>query len=148
MTISWVTQLASRPKLVGVGIETGSVTGELVASGAVFALSILSRAERSVVRRFVKPVRETAIDVPARAGTMQGEAVHLAPSGAPVLASSVAWIDCGVRQRLELGSHTLFAGEVTECGLGPPGAPRDDDEAEQALAAVLRMEDTRMSYGG
>ena len=34
----------------------------------------------------------------------------------------------------ELGAHTLFIGEVTEVG----GEP----------AEVLRMEDTRMNYGG
>lgn len=148
MTISWVTQLATRPKLVGVGVETGSVTGGLVTSGEVFALSILPRAERNVVRRFVKPVRVRAIDVGSGTGTMQGEAVRLAPSGAPVLAASAAWIDCAVRQRVELGSHTLFAGEVTECGLGAPGLAREDAEADQLLAEILRMEDTRMSYGG
>jgi flavin reductase (DIM6/NTAB) family NADH-FMN oxidoreductase RutF len=148
MTISWVTQLAMDPKVVGVGVETQSVTAGLVSRGEVFALSLLPRSERAVVRRFVKPVRECAVDESAGAGTMQGEAVRLAPSGAPVLSSSAAWVDCAVRHRLELGSHTLFAGEVTDCGLGAPGLPRDEADAEQALGEILRMEDTRMSYGG
>jgi flavin reductase (DIM6/NTAB) family NADH-FMN oxidoreductase RutF len=148
MTISWVTQLATNPKLVGVGVEAGSVTSGLVNSAEVFALSILPRDQRSVVRRFVKPVRDSAVDAAAGTGTMQGEPVRLAPSGAPVLAASAAWIDFGLRHRLELGSHTLFVGEVAACGLGAPGLPLDDAEAEQGLAEVLRMEDTRMSYGG
>ncbi len=38
------------------------------------------------------------------------------------------------RAREELGSHTLFIGEVSEVG----GEPSE----------VLRMEDTRMHYGG
>lgn len=148
MTISWVTQLAMRPKLVGVGVEAGSVTAGLVDAGEGFALSILPRGERSVVRHFVKPVRESAVDAASGTGTMQGVAVRLSAGGAPVLASSAAWIDCAVRQRLELGSHTLFVGEVVDCGLGAPGLARDDAEADAALAEVLRMEDTRMSYGG
>jgi flavin reductase (DIM6/NTAB) family NADH-FMN oxidoreductase RutF len=148
MTISWVTQLAMDPKVVGVGVEAGSVTAGILGRGDVFALSILARSERAVVRHFVKPVRDAVVDVASGTGTMQGEPVRLAPSGAPVLASSAAWIDCAVRHRLELGSHTLFAGEVTDCGLGAPGRPDEDVDGREALAEVLRMEDTRMSYGG
>jgi len=40
-----------------------------------------------------------------------------------------------VRQQLELGSHVLFVGEVVAAG-GDPERP------------LLRMEDTRMNYGG
>ena len=47
-------------------------------------------------------------------------------------------VDCAVRHRLELGSHVLFVGEVVAVG-GPAGT---------ALPSVLRMEDTRMNYGG
>jgi hypothetical protein len=42
-----------------------------------------------------------------------------------------------LRHDLACGSHTLFVGEVVGCG----GDPADELE-------VLRMEDTRMSYGG
>ena len=48
-----------------------------------------------------------------------------------------AWLDCEVRHRLDLGSHLLFVGEVVAVG-GPDGA----------MPPVLRMEDTRMNYGG
>ena len=41
MTISWVTQVAMSPKLVGIGVESTSVTHELISGGGVFALSIL-----------------------------------------------------------------------------------------------------------
>jgi flavin reductase (DIM6/NTAB) family NADH-FMN oxidoreductase RutF len=47
-------------------------------------------------------------------------------------------VDCGLRHVLDLGSHSLFVGEVLDADFAP-GA--------EALA-VLRMEDTRMSYGG
>jgi flavin reductase (DIM6/NTAB) family NADH-FMN oxidoreductase RutF len=50
----------------------------------------------------------------------------------------VAWLDCEVRHSLEVGSHTLFVGEVVDAGFAEGGED----------ASVLRMEDTRMSYGG
>ena len=59
-------------------------------------------------------------------------------TGAPVLAQSVAYLECEVRQPVEVGNHTLFLGEIVERRV-PEG--RGDTE-------VLRMEDTRMNYGG
>jgi flavin reductase (DIM6/NTAB) family NADH-FMN oxidoreductase RutF len=61
-----------------------------------------------------------------------------------VLEAAAAWLDCSVRHHLALGSHGLFVGEVTDCGVGPPGSP--DDAA--VSGELLRMEDTRMNYGG
>ncbi len=132
MTQSWVTQVAMEPKAVAVSVEVAAVTCRLIAAGGVFAVSLLSPDDRAVVRRFVKPA---AWDPAAE--TLNGIAVTSAATGAPVLRSALAWLDCEVRERMVLGSHTLFVGEVVDCG---------ERSAEEL--AVLRMEDTRMSYGG
>jgi flavin reductase (DIM6/NTAB) family NADH-FMN oxidoreductase RutF len=141
MTISWVTQVAMSPKLVGLGVESGAVTHGLLEEGGVFALSLLPRSQRAVVRRFVKPVTESSVDDATGIGTMQGEAVHSATTGAPILDSAVAWLDCEVRHVLALGSHGWFVGEVVDCGEAPGRSPGPDSD-------ILRMEDTRMNYGG
>ena len=145
MAVSLVTQVATTPKLLAVSVEVGAVTHELVQQGGTFALTLLERSERAVIRRFVKPVQHVELDGRTGAGTMEGEPVVSAPSGAPVLGAAAAWLDCTVRHQLALGSHTLFVGEVTDCGAGPPGRPAADG---QVPAELLRMEDTRMSYGG
>jgi flavin reductase (DIM6/NTAB) family NADH-FMN oxidoreductase RutF len=132
MTLNWASQLALQPKLVGVSIEREALSHRLIAEGGVFSLSLLDREDRAVVRRFVKP----AIYEP-EAGTLSGQPVRTARTGAPILAAAVAWLDCEVRHRLDLGSHALFVGEVVDSGFGG-----DED------APILRMEDTRMSYGG
>jgi flavin reductase (DIM6/NTAB) family NADH-FMN oxidoreductase RutF len=146
MTISWVTQVAIEPKLVAIGVESASVTHALLHEGGVFALSLLPRAERALVRRFAKPVTDTVVDEPTGIGTMDGHAVHVATTGAPVLDVAAAWLDCEVRHVLELGSHSLFVGEVVDCGeaSGADGG----DGVEGGSGGVLRMEDTRMNYGG
>jgi flavin reductase (DIM6/NTAB) family NADH-FMN oxidoreductase RutF len=143
MTISWVTQVALDPKLVGIGVEATSVTHALLEEGRVFALSILTRCERALVRHFAKPVTESSFG-PDGTGTMQGSAVHAASTGAPVLDVARAWLDCEVRHVLGLGSHSWFVGEVVDCGEWPaPPEGLSEDEA-----AVLQMHDTRMNYGG
>jgi flavin reductase (DIM6/NTAB) family NADH-FMN oxidoreductase RutF len=69
--------------------------------------------------------------------------VRSASTGAPILDGAVAWLDCEIRHTLPLGSHTWFVGEVTDVGgVEPTGAEGD------AHGGILRMEDTRMNYGG
>ena len=90
------------------------------------------------MRRFVKPVPDQ--EVVTEAGvvvSMLGEPVEVHVTGAPVLARAVAWLDCALWHRLDAGSHDLCVGKVVAVG-GPSGE----------MPAVLRMEDTRMSYGG
>lgn len=140
MTISWVTQVALEPKLLGVGIERTAVSHELLSEGGVFSLNILSRGQRELVRRFAKPVEDQSFDDYSGTGVMNGEAVRRELTGAPVLDVAVAWIDCELRHTLALGSHSWFVGEVMACGQSE--AAGEDD------VGVLRMEDTRMSYGG
>jgi flavin reductase (DIM6/NTAB) family NADH-FMN oxidoreductase RutF len=132
MTINFVTQVATEPKLVGVGITKEAVTHELVGDGRIFALNLIDREDRAIVRKFVKPVE---VDEAGR--TLNGFAFHDAKTGAPVLDQAVAYVDCEVRQAVDCGDHTFFIGEVVDAAF------QKDEETP-----VLRMEDTRMNYGG
>ncbi|HUC36982.1 MAG TPA: flavin reductase family protein [Acidimicrobiales bacterium] len=154
MTISWVTQVATEPKLVGVGVERAAVTHGLLVSSGVFALSILPRDERALVRRFAKPVTDQEVDPETGAGTMNGAPVRAQVTGAPILDVALAWIDCEVRHRLDFESHSWFVGEVMACGAPGESSASESESASASAAAppveagVLRMEDTRMNYGG
>jgi len=139
MTISWVTQVALEPKLVGVGVERAAVTHQLLVEGGVFALSLLPRTERALVRPFAKPVTDVVVDEETGVGTMNDVAVRGASTGAPIVDAATAWLDCEVRHTLALGSHSWFVGEVVDAGSGDLGAEG---------GGILRMEDTRMNYGG
>ncbi len=133
MTANWVQQVSFDPKLVAVSVERHALTHELVASGGVFTVNLVDREDRAIVRKFTKPV-----DVDLAACTLNGFPFHDAPrTGAPVLDQAVAFVDCEVRQQVDCGTSTLFVGEVVDAGF------QKDEET-----AVLRMEDTRMSYGG
>lgn len=140
MTVSWVTQVATAPRLVAVGVEAASVTRALLDEGGVFALSLLRRDDRAVVRRFVKPVdpADVHVDDVSGAGTMRDLPVVATATGAPVLAGAAGWLDCTVRAAHPLGSHVLYVGEVVGVGWADGEEP----------TPLLRMEDTRMSYGG
>jgi flavin reductase (DIM6/NTAB) family NADH-FMN oxidoreductase RutF len=132
MTLNWATQVSSDPKLLGIGVEKEAFTHELIERGRVFSLCIISREDRAIVRKFTKPV-----DVDAAAMTLNGFPFRDGHTGAPILTQSVAFVECEVRQAVDCGSHTFFVGEVVDAGF---------DQAEET--PVLRMEDTRMNYGG
>jgi flavin reductase (DIM6/NTAB) family NADH-FMN oxidoreductase RutF len=132
MTLNFATQVSFEPKLLGIGVEKTALTHELISGGGSFVLNTVSREDRAIVRKFTKPVE----DDPA-ARTLNGFPYHDGPTGAPVLDQAVAWIACAVRQPVDCGGHTFFIGEIVECAFQQP-----ED------TPVLRMEDTRMSYGG
>ncbi|HXY45077.1 MAG TPA: flavin reductase family protein [Acidimicrobiales bacterium] len=133
MTINWAMQVSTQPKHVAVSIEAAAVTHRLVSEGGCFSLSLLSRLQRAEVRKFVKPAVHDAA-----AGTLAGVAFKEEITGAPIPEIAIAWLDCALRRQLAVGSHTLFVGEVVAAGFADGGED----------APVLRMEDTRMSYGG
>ncbi len=132
MTTNWVTQLSFDPKWVGVGIEQAALTHELIEAAGVFSICLVDREDRAIVRKFTKPVE---VDLAAK--TLNGFEYVERTTGAPVLAQSVAFLDCAVRDRMVIGDHTFFAGEVVDCGF-----------LKDETTDVLRMEDTRMNYGG
>ena len=130
MTINWVSQVSFDPKLVAISVDKTAVTHELISEGRVFAISFVSREDRAIVRKFTKPVEVAG-------NTLNGFPFHDGVTGAPILDQAPAYVDCEVRQTVEVGNHTLFIGEVVD-------ARFQADEGTE----VLRMEDTRLNYGG
>jgi flavin reductase (DIM6/NTAB) family NADH-FMN oxidoreductase RutF len=132
MTVNWVTQVSFAPKLVAVSVEQDAFTHELISAGRVFSCNIVDRDDRAIVRKFTKPVE---VDLDAR--TLNGFPFHDGATGAPILDQAAAYVDCEVREAVAVGDHTLFVGEIVDAAFQKP-----ED------TAVLRMEDTRMNYGG
>lgn len=129
MTASWITQLATEPVLIGVGIDSTALTHRLVTESQAFSVNLWRSDDTRPFVKFSKP----AVDDGA---TLNSRAVHSAETGAPVFDDALAWLDCRVRHTLGLGTHTLFVGEVVDAAL--------NDEDARAAA----MSDTRMKYGG
>ena len=135
MTANLVVQVCMEPKLVAVALERDSVTARLVAKSNAFSISLLHRTDRDVVRRFVKPVKEVERGPDGAVLALSGHPVtEVGADRLPVLAHAAGFLVCTVNRAEQLGSHTLCIGEVVDVA----GEPSE----------VLRMEDTRMHYGG
>jgi flavin reductase (DIM6/NTAB) family NADH-FMN oxidoreductase RutF len=129
MTTSWITQLSMEPVLIGIGVDNTAVTHRLITEGGSFTVNLWSAEDTKVFVKFSKPARRDG-------STLNGRPVRTATTGAPVFDEALAWLDCEVRHTLDLGTHTLFVGEVVDADLA-------HDEARPAS-----MSDTRMKYGG
>ena len=129
MTASWISQLSMEPVLIGAGVDNTAVTHRLISEGGSFTVNLWSAEDTRVFVKFSKPA--TYAD-----GALNGRAVKEAATGAPVFEEAIAWMDCEVRHALDLGTHTLFVGELVD------GAINDDG------ARSASMSDTRMKYGG
>jgi flavin reductase (DIM6/NTAB) family NADH-FMN oxidoreductase RutF len=129
MTTSWVTQLSMDPVLVGVAVDNSAVTHRLISLGGSFSVNLWSADDTRVFVKFSKPAAFDGM-------TLNQRAVREGVTGVPVFEEAIAYLDCEVRQTHDLGTHTLFIGEVVDAGI------RDDQ------AKVASMSDTRMKYGG
>jgi flavin reductase (DIM6/NTAB) family NADH-FMN oxidoreductase RutF len=128
MTQSLAVQAAVEPCVIAVAVEVGARTHAYVESSGVAALTVLRRDQRALVRKFVKPID-----------------VGVAPSGAPYLVDAAGCLDLCVLERVTFASHTLFCCEVT--GVAVADELLEGTASERRLD-VLRVEDTKMSYGG
>ena len=129
MTASWISQLSMEPVLIGVSVENTAVTHRLISEGGSFTVNLWDAEQTRVFVKFSKPAAYAD-------GTLNGRPVREATTGAPVFDEAIAWLDCEVRHSLDLGTHTLFVGELVD------GAIADDGPRGAA------MSDTRMKYGG
>jgi flavin reductase (DIM6/NTAB) family NADH-FMN oxidoreductase RutF len=117
------------PVLIGVGIDNDAVTHRLISASGAFSVNLWDAADTRVFVKFSKPATDDG-------SSLNGRPVRTATTGAPVFEEAIAWMDCEVRQHLDLGTHTLFFGEVVDAAI------RLDD------VRAASMSDTRMKYGG
>ncbi len=129
MTTSWVTQLSMEPVIIGIGVDNTAVTHRLITAGGAFSINLWSAEDTRTFVKFSKPATYEQ-------SALNGRAVRDGTTGVPVFEEAIAWMECEVRQAVDFGTHTLFAGEIVAAGIG-------DDETRAAA-----MSDTRMKYGG
>ena len=129
MTASWVSQFSMEPVIIGVGIDNKAVTHRLISEGGSFTVNLWSFEDTRPFVKFSKPAEREG-------NKLNGRPVRTATTGAPVFDEAIAWMDCEVRQTIDLGTHTLFLGEIVDAAV---------NDSEQRAAA---LSDTRMKYGG
>jgi flavin reductase (DIM6/NTAB) family NADH-FMN oxidoreductase RutF len=127
MTANWMTQVSFDPRVIAIAIQDGAHTRQNIEATGHFTVSILGEGAKDLSLKFTKRSSSGP-------GRLEDEPVSTFETGAPVLDTAVAWIECRVVGQAQPGDHVVFFGEVTGGGV------RDGDST--TLAA------TGMGYAG
>jgi flavin reductase (DIM6/NTAB) family NADH-FMN oxidoreductase RutF len=135
-TVNWVTQASFEPPLVVVGVKTDSHAHALIKETNAFALNVLGKGQQSVAYTFFKPAEK-------KGDTISGESFRAGTTGAPILASVPAFVECNLESTVELGDHSVFVGKVVEAGV----IKQPDGRADDATLWLKDLGD-KVFYGG
>jgi flavin reductase (DIM6/NTAB) family NADH-FMN oxidoreductase RutF len=103
LTANAVASVSLEPLLVLACVERIADTHDAITTAQYFAINILAQDDERTARRFAGD------DISDK---FTGLAWHVQQTGAPILDTALAWIDCHVHTAYEGGDHTIFIGEV------------------------------------
>lgn len=117
MTANAVASVSLDPLLALACVEREKNMRDLVHASGIFALSFLHETDEGVAVHFADPYR------PRGAEQFREIECHTAVTGAPILSTAIAYVDCEVHSTFEAGDHEIVVGEVVGLGLGDPADP-------------------------
>jgi flavin reductase (DIM6/NTAB) family NADH-FMN oxidoreductase RutF len=109
LVATFVGQASIVPELprVVVGLDRLHYTWDLVEAGRAFALHLIGEEHLDWVWRFGLTSGRTA-------DKLAGLRLEAGPTGSPLLADALGWLDCRVEASLDTGDRTLYLAEVVE----------------------------------
>ena len=116
MTVSSFTSIALEPPVIIVSLQTDSRTHDLVVGSNAFAVTILGEDQQELSDRFAGRVPDTE-------DRLAGVETETLVTGLPFIKGGLAYLDCRVSQTIEVGTNTLFLGEVVSARGNGEGQP-------------------------
>jgi flavin reductase (DIM6/NTAB) family NADH-FMN oxidoreductase RutF/DNA-binding GntR family transcriptional regulator len=112
MTVSAISSLSLEPPRLLVCLNTASGTQEAVRQAGIFGVNILAEHQGDVADRFARPGPDKFADL----------AVRIGRTGVPLLADTLATVECRVVEMVTAGTHRVFLAQVVqaEAGEGSP----------------------------
>jgi len=116
MLASWVQQCSFEPPQLTVAIRKGREILDSLRAGSAFTLNILDDSQTDMISHFG---RGFALGEPA----FEGLAIKHHAGGGPVLSEALAYLECQVAARHDVGDHELFVARVVGGRLLGEGQP-------------------------
>lgn len=112
MTANSILSLSLTPPLILFAVDLRNTMCERLTESAAFAVNILRHDQEDLSQRFAAPGPKS----------LEGIAVRVVQTGAPVFRDALAWLDCRLTERLPGGDHEIFIGRIV-AGDAKSGAP-------------------------
>jgi len=113
LAVNSFTSVSLEPSLVAFCVANGSSTWPRLRATGAFCVNILADDQEAVSRAFAAHGLDR----------FSGIGWRPSPSGAPILAGVLAWVDCTVEAEYPAGDHMIVVGRVRELDLGREGRP-------------------------
>lgn len=94
------------PPLVSFCVGSASTSYPRIRRSGGFAVNVLAADQQRLSRRFAQPDTDRWSGVPWRPG----------PTGNPLVAGTLAWLDCTITAEHPAGDHTIVVGRVEALG--------------------------------
>lgn len=113
LAVNAFTSVSLEPALVAFCVAETSRTWPRLRAAGAFCVNVLADDQEAICRAFAGHPPDRFRGVGWRPG----------PSGAPILAGALAWIDCTVDAEHGAGDHRIVVGRVSELDVGDDGGP-------------------------
>jgi flavin reductase (DIM6/NTAB) family NADH-FMN oxidoreductase RutF len=99
--------VSAEPPTVLICVNRNARAHPLISASQCFCVNILASEQRVLAEQFAGGEPQTRFD---------GVAYRFGPSGSPILAGTLAYVDCTLGEEMTAGTHTIFLGNVIEAG--------------------------------
>lgn len=125
---NFLTQTSFEPPLVTLAVKAGTRSQKQIASKEQFSVNILESGQKDMVTAFFR-----TLDVDDN--KLAGYEFYKEETGCPIFKDALSFFECSVVDRIEIGDHFIYVGEVINAGVHRAGDP-------------LTMKETGFYYGG
>lgn len=115
MLASWVQQASFDPPAVSVALAKDRAIRDMILHTRRLVVCVLGEGDKNLMRHFARPR-------PPGRDPFEGIDILPAPSGLPVVAAALAWLDCELSDTCDFGGdHDLLVAKVSSGDVVRPG---------------------------
>ena len=125
--VNWLSQASFHPPLIMMAIKEDSHLHEYISRSGAFAVSVVGEEQEHILPEFFK------------ATNVEGNKINGLPfadgmTGSPVFVDLPASVECKVVEKISMGDHSIFVGEIVNAGVRYDVEPLVDKETEYKYA--------------
>lgn len=108
ITIAWITPVSHKPPMLAISVGRNRYSRQLIEEEGEFVVNIPSTKLLDTVW-FCGTRSGREVDKFVETGLSKIDPQFVSP---PLIAECMAWLECRVRKKVEVGDHILFIGEI------------------------------------